>query len=171
MSNLLLQQIEFQTEETSFGTWQRHLSVGGRYYAEFKSHRRVFGMPLVHYTHGRNPQTGGRTIAVGVVAVGRIAVGVFPVGQLAIGLCPVGQLSLGLILGIGQLATGVAAIGQVALGALFGAGQLATGYIAIGQLALGFYALGQAGFGAHVLSMKVKDAAARHFFRFLFGGR
>jgi hypothetical protein len=167
---VLLQKVEFQTEENALGTWQRYLSAGGRYYAEFKSHRRMFGMPLLHYTHGRNPRTGRRTIAVGVVAVGRIAVGVFPVGQVAIGLCPVGQLSLGLIFGIGQLATGVAAIGQLALGVLFGAGQFATGYIAIGQFALGFYALGQVAVGAHVFSMKVKDAAARHFFHFLFGG-
>jgi hypothetical protein len=170
MQNMLMEPVEFKVDQTSFGTWKRHLSVSGSYYAEFVSNARVLGMPLVHYTRGRNPQTGRRTLARGFVAIGRIAVGIFPVGQLAIGVCPVGQLSLGLLLGIGQLTTGVVAIGQMAFGALLGIGQFTTGYFAIGQIAVGYYALGQIGLGAHVWSMRVRDAAARRVFKFLWGG-
>jgi hypothetical protein len=165
MSNLLLQPIDLKTEQTAWGTWQRYLSAGGSYYAEFISHRRILGLPLLHYTSGRDPRTGRRKIALGIVAMGRIAVGFFPVGQLAIGLCPIGQLSLGLILGIGQLATGLCAVGQFALGIIFGVGQLATGFIAIGQMAMGYYALGQAAFGTHIVTAKSAAAALRHFLR------
>jgi hypothetical protein len=169
MSNMLLQPADFQTVQTALGTWHRHLSVGGDYYAEFTSHRRLLGLPLVHYTHGRHPQTGRRKTAMGIVAVGRIAIGVFAVGQLAIGFCPLGQLSLGLVVGIGQLALGLAAMGQIALADVFCIGQIAIGHIAIGQCAVGHYVLGQARYGAHILTMKGAVAAARHFFRMLTG--
>ena len=60
MKNLLLQPVEFKVERTAWGSWRRHLSEEGRYFAEFRSHAELLGWPLLHYTHGVNPQTGRR---------------------------------------------------------------------------------------------------------------
>jgi hypothetical protein len=165
MTNYLFQPVDFKIDQTRFGTWRQHLNESGSLFREFTSHASMFGLPLLHYTAGRNPETGRRKIAKGIFAIGRIAIGVFPVGQMAIGLCPIGQLSLGLVFGIGQLATGVFAIGQCAIGVLFGAGQLATGVIAVGQFALGGHVLAQRGFGRHVWDTVNADPAARDFFK------
>ncbi|MDP9174759.1 MAG: hypothetical protein M3O30_12965 [Planctomycetota bacterium] len=135
--------VEFKYQETALGTWKKHLNDRGQLFEEFVSHRKVFGLPLVHYTRGRNPLTGKGEIARGVFAVGRIAVGIFPVGQLAIGICPVGQLSIGLLFGAGQMATGLVAIGQLALGGFLGIGQFATGFLAIGQMGMGYHTIAQ----------------------------
>jgi hypothetical protein len=150
MQNVLQQPADYKIEKTSLGTWRRFLSPSGLSYAEFTSHRRYFGLPLVSYTSGRCPETGRCKMAKGVVAIGRFALGVVPIGQVAIGVFPIGQLSLGLVFGIGQLATGFFAVGQAAIGMVFGFGQLATGVVAIGQLALGWHVLAQIGVGAEV---------------------
>ncbi len=168
-TNLLLQPVDFKIEQTTLGTWKRHLTIGGSSYAEFMSTARMAGMPLVHITLGRNPETGHRKVAMGCIAIGRIAVGVVPIGQVAIGVCPIGQLSLGLLVGVGQLTTGIFAIGQMALGVLLGIGQFATGFYAIGQFGFGYYVLAQIGAGVHVWSTAVKDAVARRAFRFFLG--
>src|SRR5438874_2553821 len=105
MTNLLLEEIDYKVEETSFGTWKRYLNEAGLSYREFTSHRRWMGLPLLHYTAGRNPETGARKTAKGVIAIGRIAVGIISIGQLAIGVIAIGQLSFGLLLALGQLCT------------------------------------------------------------------
>jgi hypothetical protein len=152
MQNVLLEHVDYKVEETPFGTWRRFLSPTGFAYAEFTSHRRLFGLPLFSYTSGICPETGRRKMAKGVVAVGKSALGVVPIGQLAIGLFPIGQVSLGLIFGLGQFSTGLFAVGQFALGGLFGFGQFTTGVVAIGQLALGWHVLAQKGAGVSVWS-------------------
>ncbi|MEW6647752.1 MAG: hypothetical protein AB1450_11165 [Pseudomonadota bacterium] len=164
MQNLLLQPVDFQVEKTAWGTWRRHLSAQGSYYAEFASHAELLGWPLLHYTRGINPQTGRRTTARGVIAVGRVAVGGIALGQAAFGLCAIGQAGLGLLFGLGQAASGWYALGQLALGVEFGIGQLATGYTAVGQLALGEYVLAQLGIGSHLWTPEQSDpAAVAHF--------
>jgi hypothetical protein len=165
--NTLLQPVDFQIEQTPFGAWKRHRTAAGSYFAEFTSTRQIFGLPLFHYVTGKDPQTGRRKMAVGIVAIGRIAIGVFPIGQLAIGLFPFGQLSLGLIVGFGQLATGLISFGQIALGVLLGIGQISTGALAIGQFAIGYNVLAQRGFGVHVWDMVTRDPAVGRLFRFL----
>jgi hypothetical protein len=167
MTNMLNQPIVFQIQHTAWGTWKRHLTVAGSYFAEYESNARFLGMPLVHITRGRDPQTNRRKVARGVIAVGRIAVGIVSVGQLAVGVVPIGQLALGLLFSMGQFAIGAAALGQLAVGPLVAVGQFAVGYIAVGQMSAGFYALGQLGIGAHVWSTQIKDAAAIRFFRSL----
>jgi hypothetical protein len=169
LSNLLLQQVDYRTEQTPRGTWRRYLYPTGASYAEFRSHATVFGMPFIHYTSGVCPETGRRKTAKGFLAVGRVAVGVIALGQAAFGVVAVGQAGLGLLLGLGQAASGVVAIGQLALGGLFGIGQLATGAVAIGQLGLGQYVLAQVGFGEHTWTMETADPAAVEFFRALPG--
>ncbi len=95
MKNLLLEKVEYQIVKTRFGVWRRHLAPTGAYFAEFRSHGQVFGLPLLHYTRGICPDTGRRIVAKGVVAVGRLAVGGIAVGHASAGLVAIGQLGIG----------------------------------------------------------------------------
>jgi len=167
MANLLLEEVEYKIEETNFGVWRRYGYIDGTSYHEFTSHKSMFGIPLVHYTFGRNPETGRRVIAKGVIAVGRFACGIVAIGHASFGLLAIGQLAIGIVFELGQLSTGLAAIGQAAIAVLFGLGQLATGYIAIGQFGLGKYVLAQGGFGEFVWSAKRADPEAIEFFKSL----
>lgn len=167
MGNQLLEDVEYRIDETKFGIWRRYGYANGSSYHEFKSYKYMFGMPLVHYTYGKNPETGKRVIARGVIAVGRMACGLVAIGQASAGVFAIGQLAIGLGFGLGQLATGVWAVGQLAIGLLFGLGQFAIGYIAIGQFAFGAYALGQFGFGKFVYSVGRSDMEAVTFFKSL----
>ena len=165
MPNTFLEKIEYKIEETAMGTWMRYGYENGTSFHEFKSHIGLLGLPLIHYTYGKNPETGRRVVAKGVIAVGRIAYGIIAIGQVSIGLLAIGQLAIGLLFGLGQLSTGLAAIGQAAIGVYFGLGQLAVGQVAIGQLAYGKYVLAQFGFGENVLSIMRRDEPAFEFFK------
>ena len=167
MSNVRLKEIDFKTEETALGTWKHYLSESGQPYHEFTSRHRFAGIPLVHYTAGRNPESGSTKMAIGLIAIGQKACGVIAIGQLSFGLIAIGQLALGLAVGLGQGCTGLFALGQFSLGAIAGIGQFAIGTVAIGQKALGYYVLAQSGTGAHVWSQHVADPAARQFFHSL----
>ena len=167
VKNLLLEEVEYKIDETPFGTWRRFLYPNGQLFEEFVSHRAWFGMPLLHYTRGRSPETGKRVVAKGIIAIGRLALGIVAVGHASMGVVAVGQLSLGLLFGLGQASTGVVAVGQLAVAVYFGLGQFAMGHVAIGQFALGTYVLAQLGFGEHVWDMRGKSGAAEAFFRAL----
>lgn len=165
MANLLLEKVEYKVEETRFGIWRRYVYINGTSFHEFKTRKTMFGLPLIHYTYGRSPETGKRVCAKGVIAVGRIACGFIAIGQAALGLLAIGQLAIGVLIGLGQLSSGIAALGQVAIGAYIGVGQFVTGYIAIGQFALGKYVLAQLGIGEFVWSTRRFDPQAIEFFR------
>jgi hypothetical protein len=167
MRNLLLEPIEYRIDETPRGVWRRYLYTSGELFEEFTSHRRLLGVPFLHFTRGKSPETGKRVVARGIIAIGRQAVGVVAIGQAALGLLALGQLAVSPLLGIGQAATGVLAVGQLALGAAFGFGQLATGYVAIGQIGFGSYVLAQLGYGEHVYDSRGAAPAAQQFFRWL----
>jgi hypothetical protein len=158
-TNMLLQQIDYQVEETSWGTWRRFVYPTGSRFAEFKSRTGWGGMPLLHYTYGICPETGKRITARGFVAI----------GQVSIGLIAFGQLAIGLIFGLGQAATGAICIGQLAVSMIFAAGQICLGKIAIGQIVYGQYALGQLGWGDHVWDTRTIDPVAQDFFLKLIG--
>jgi len=162
-----MENIEYKIEETGFGTWRRYAYPNGSRFAEYRSHKIIYGLPLVHYAYGICPETGKRIIAKGIIAIGRIALGGIAIGQTSLGLIAIGQLGLGILFGLAQAATGFAAVGQVAIGIKFGLGQLATGAVAIGQLAIGKYVLAQLGFGEHVWSQKYADPGAVDFFKSL----
>jgi hypothetical protein len=168
-TNLLLQEIKYQVEDTAWGTWRRFLYPSGSRFAEFKSHRTWGGMLLLHYTYGICPETGKRITARGVIAVGRFASGFIAVGQVCIGLIAIGQLAIGLLFGIGQAATGTVCIGQLAVSLIFAFGQICVGKIAIGQIVYGQYALGQLGWGDHVWDTRAIDPVAQDFFLKLVG--
>jgi len=165
MPNTFLEKIEYKIEATAIGTWKRYGYENGTSFHEFKSHIGLLGLPLIHYTYGKNPETGRRVVAKGVIAIGRIAFGIIAIGQMSIGLLAIGQFAIGFLFGLGQLSIGLAAIGQVAIGVYFGLGQVAVGQVAIGQLAYGKYVLAQLGFGENVLSITRRDDAAFEFFK------
>jgi hypothetical protein len=168
MLNTLLEKPEYKIVKTALGTWRSFGYVNGTSFHEFKSDATLFGMPLIHYTYGRSPETGRRVCAKGVIAVGRLACGIIAIGHASMGIVAIGQLAIGLLFGLGQLSTGLAAVAQMALGVYFGLGQLATGYVAIGQIAFGKYVLAQIGFGEYVLSMARRDEQAIEFFKTFF---
>jgi hypothetical protein len=164
MPNLLLEKIDYKVTETKRGTWRRYMHPNGALYAEYVSRETMFGLPLLHYTRGRSPETGAHTVARGFLAVGRSAIGVIAIGRFAAGLLALGQLSAGII-GLGQLTGGLVAIGQFALGLALGLGQVATGFVCIAQIGIGIWVLAQAGIGEHLWTMRVRDPEAIELFR------
>lgn len=167
MKNMLLEKVEYKEDAGELGTWRRFVYPTGELFEEFTSYQSYFGLPLIHYTRGRCPETGKRIVARGIVAVGRLAVGGVAIGQASFGLIAIGQLAIGIAFGLGQASTGVLALGQLALGVLCGLGQFTAGYIAIGQVALGKYVLAQVGAGVHVWDAKTASPIAKQFFRSL----
>ena len=167
MANLLLEDVEYKTQVTNTGVWRRYAYIDGSSYHEFTSHIRIFGIPLLHYTCGKNPETARRVTARGIIAIGRFACGVIAIGHASFGLVAVGQLAIGIIIGLGQLSTGLAAVGQVAIAGYLGLGQFAASYAAIGQFGLGKYVLAQLGHGKFVWSTNRSDLEAIEFFKSL----
>ena len=165
MANQLLEPIEYKIDKTKFGSWRRYGYIDGSSYHEFTSHISFFGLPLIHYTQGRNPETGRRRVAKGVIAVGRLAFGIIAIGHASLGLIAIGQLAVGVIFGLGQLATGAVAIAQIALALIFGFGQFATGYVAIGQFVYAYYGLAQFGLGKYIHALNRSDLQAVEFFK------
>lgn len=165
--NLLLEEIQYKTDETALGVWRRFVYPNGDLFEEFVSHGRLLGLPLLHYTRGKCPETGKRVTAKGIVAIGRFAMGGLAIGHASMGVIAIGQLAVGLFFGLGQAATGLVALGQLALAAQFGIGQIATGCVAIGQIAFGQYVLAQFGIGQEVWDMRGVSPAAHQFFRSL----
>lgn len=164
MRNLFFEEVEYKIDETPRGVWRRFLYPDGQLFEEFVSHRRVRGLPLLHYTRGRCPETGKRVIATGVVAIGRLAVGVVAIGHASAGVIAVGQLAVGLLFGLGQASMGMFALGQLALAGIVGIGQVATGFAAVGQFGIGRYVLAQLGLGEHVWDMRGASPIAHQFF-------
>lgn len=165
LRNQLLEKVEFQETRTRAGTWRRFLWPTGELFEEYRSDQRFLGLPLIHFTRGRSPETGKRVVARGVIAVGRRAVGIFAVGQGALGVVAVGQASAALLLGVGQATLAPFAFGQAAIGLVVGLGQLATGWIAVGQVGFGKFVLAQFGLGTNVWDTHASSPEAEAFFR------
>lgn len=96
---------------------------------EYKSKRRICGVPLVHVHFSAN---GGLKVARGIIAVGNVAVGVVALGGFSLGILSLGGIGAGLLT-IGGLALGAVSIGGVSVGLL-----------AFGGCAFGVYAVGGA---------------------------
>ncbi|MBF0224421.1 MAG: hypothetical protein HQK76_03105 [Desulfobacterales bacterium] len=165
MENLLLNEVTYKVEETKLGKWRRYLWSNGELFEEFKSHKKILGMPFLHYTRGRNPETGKRIVAKGFIGIGRMASGFIAIGHAAWGIIAIGQMGLGLLFGLGQLSSGFLSIGQLSIGLFLGIGQFATGYIVVAQLGFGKYVLAQLGIGEYVWSPKRIDTEAVVFFK------
>jgi hypothetical protein len=94
---------------------------------EYKSHRRLLGLPVIHIATGRMEEGGYRS----GVATGWIAIG---------------DLACGILLSMGAIAVGGVSVGGIAIGGLAFAG-LACGVFSVGGLAVGGAAVGGAAFG------------------------
>lgn len=136
MANLLNSKVDYHVTRTAMGTWHRYLYESGALYREYKSHVTFFGVPLIHFVVGRNPETGYIDTARGIIAIGQKALGLVAVGQAVVGLVAIGQLAVGLLVGVGQATCGLLAVGQAAVG-----------LVVVGQFAAGGWVLAQLGFG------------------------
>jgi hypothetical protein len=165
MKNLLFEKIEYKIDETPRGVWRRFVYPDGSLFEEFVSHQQLGGLPLLHYTHGKCPETGRRIVARGVIAIGRMAVGLVAIGQASAGVFAIGQLAIGLLFGFGQATTGMIAVGQLAVAGIFGLGQIVTGCVAVGQIGIGRYVLAQVGYGDYVWDTRAASPIAQQFFR------
>lgn len=127
-------------EEAQGGTHEVPVVVNHYHYErwryEYKSKRKLWGMPLVHI----NLCANGLCWARGVIAIGNVATGLFSVGALSAGLFSFGAISLGL-LSLGALVFGLVSAGAVAVG-LLAWGGIAFGLVGIGGIAVGQYAVG-----------------------------
>lgn len=110
-------------------------------YKEYKSEKKIFGLPLYHIIVGKSFKE-----AKGVFAIGFRAKGIFSLGFISIGLFSFGLLSLGLlsfgVLALGLLSLGTFSVGMVALGAIC-LGVVSLGSVAIGLFSFGGIALGK----------------------------
>lgn len=128
-------------------------------YYEYRSNRRIFGLPLVHICFSHY----GFARAKGIIAIGNAAVGVVAVGGCSLGLLSLGGISAGLLLALGGLSLGLFSLGGVAVGG-FALGGLAvsqwmsvggcalSGGLAVGGYAQGHVAIGDAALGTYALT-------------------
>ncbi|NMB95662.1 MAG: hypothetical protein GYA02_03495 [Clostridiaceae bacterium] len=136
-----------------------------RPFREYKSERKLFGLPLVHIIranyaasvpHFRTVSTRGVNIggrydhmsyvyrlptARGVFAFGPKAKGIIAIGNLSAGFISIGNISTGLI-SIGNLSAGLFSLGNMALAILVTFGNLVAGTLAAGNAALGYASAG-----------------------------
>lgn len=166
MPNLQNTEIDYVIKETEQGIWRSYVYESGMSFREYRSKTEIMGLPLIHYTYGKSPETGKRIIAKGFIAVGRLSCGVIAFGHASLGLIAFGQLAAG-VLAFGQAAFGFVGLGQLAVMIVLGIGQIATGYMAIGQFAVGYYVLAQAGWGVHAWTMAVRDPEAYKAFKWI----
>lgn len=129
---------------------------GSFYCFEYRSQKKLFGLPLLHIVLGPalDPSTGRLRVAKGVIAIGGIAVGLLSMGGISVGL-----------ISIGGLAVGLAAIGGCALGLCLALGGMAIGFVAIGGAAVGYYTLGGSALGVHTLRANHQNPEAVGLFK------
>lgn len=127
---------------------------------EWKSKATLFGWPILHVAYGKNPRTGEKLVAKGVIAIGDMAVGGIAFGGLSFGIVSMGGVALGInafggvAAGIqsafGGVAFGGVTLGGMSIGAIanggnaiggFAYGGMANGYVAVGGQANGTYVL------------------------------
>ncbi len=114
---------------------------------EYKSERKVLGLPLVHIHLGHGNCRARGILAIGNSAIGLVAVGFASIGVVSVGLTAVGLLALGLVcaggISFGGVVLGlIAAFGGVAVSAGLTVGGIATGTYAFGKVASGYFSVG-----------------------------
>ena len=127
------------------------------HYKEYKSDKKLFGLPLYHIIVGKSLKEAKGVLAIGfrakgIFSLGFLSMGIFSFGLLSLGVISVGVLSLALlsmatfsfgVIAMGALAFGVISIGGISIG-LFSVGGLAIGkYFALGDHATGMVAIGK----------------------------
>lgn len=124
---------------------------------EYKSERKLFGIPLIHINIGVGAYRAKGIIAIGMAATGIISIGLASIGIISVGLAALGLLALGFFSG-GIFAGGAAALGLIAMGAvaigLMSFGAVSIGMFAFGALSVGGYvAVGAHAYGGIVIAM------------------
>ncbi|MBD7911918.1 MULTISPECIES: hypothetical protein [Clostridium] len=112
----------------------------GKYEYEYKSKRKIFGIPLVHIIKNRS----SFGVAKGIIAFGPISIGVISMGVVSVGALSFGALSLGLLIGIGGCSiSGILSVGGLALSGFASIGGFAAAkYFAFGGYAMADIAIG-----------------------------
>lgn len=119
---------------------------------EYRSKRKLFGLPWVHLATGVDPRTGRKRVAKGFFAAGDIAIGVFSAGGISVGVFSVGGICLSFI-GIGGLILSLLfGFGGLSLSPSLATGGVAIGTGAAGGLAMGHTAVGGLAIGNHTMS-------------------
>jgi len=113
---------------------------------EYRSAKKVFGVPLIHIAFSRDPAGKQMSVAIGIiaigdVAIGGVAIGAFTCGGIALGGISVGLVSfggvvLGLLTAMGGIAVGGFAVGGLAAGMVAAHGALDFAYLALAETAL-----------------------------------
>ena len=88
---------------------------------EYRSKRTLWGFPLIHVAHSRDPSGQRMRLARGIIAIGDMAVGVIAVGGFACGGVTIAGMSVGLV-----------SISGLSVGVLFALGGIARGGFAVG---------------------------------------
>jgi hypothetical protein len=155
---------------------QVRLATSGQLY-EYRSPRRLLGLPLVHVIGGRRPPGSPARTARGWIALGgERAVGVFFAwAPVAYGLFACGALSAGGF-ALGGAACGVFVFSGLGLGlftfsgtslAFVACGGIAVGYGAVGGMAVGRYAAGGYTHSTYEITDRRRDPEAIAFFNHL----
>jgi hypothetical protein len=130
--------LQSEVESLSTGDYLTAGWVGDRPDYEFRSAKTVFGLPLVHIAHSRDPSGKRMRVARGVIAIGDIAIGGVAIGAFSFGGITIGGMNIGLI-GFGGITLGLlTALGGVAFGG-FAVGGVAFGLSAFGALPLSLF--------------------------------
>ena len=130
---------------------------------DYRSQRTLWGRPLLHIATGRDPATGKRRVARGVIAIGTFARGVVAIGVFASGWIAIGVFAAG-ALALGGFAVGLLALAGSAVGLVFAMGKVAVGGLAMGGAAIGYLAYGDTARGVHAVDGKGIDQFAAEFF-------
>ncbi|MBZ9607462.1 helix-turn-helix domain-containing protein [Clostridium estertheticum] len=132
--------------------------INRRFHYEYKSKRKVFGIPLVHINIGLGIYEAKGIIAMGNISRGLISLGIVSLGMLsfgvvAIGLISIASIAIGILGALGGIAIGTIAIGGVAMGVIT-LGGLSIGMYSVGgcsiasEIAIGNYARGHIAIGS-----------------------
>ena len=110
---------------------------------EYRSPVTVFGLPLIHIAHSRDPDGARMRVANGLIAIGDVAIGAVAIGAFSFGGIAVGGISVGLVSLGGVVAGLLTALGGVAFGG-FAVGGFAAGWVgARGALPLSYLSLSE----------------------------
>lgn len=129
----------------------------------YRSKKKLFGLPLLHVVSGVDPQIGREPTAKGIVAIGGKAVGVFAFGGLASGFMAFGGIATGAI-AFGGLSFGLVSLGGLAIAIAIAIGGLSIAPISMGGNAIGHYAFGGKARGTYIIDGKTKTPEAEEFF-------
>lgn len=129
----------------------------------YRSEKKIFGLPLLHVVNEPDPVTGRRIIAKGVIAIGGQSLGIFAFGGVASGFMAFGGIAAG-VFAFGGISIGLCSWGGLALALIIALGGLAIGTVAIGGTSVGYYSFGSTAIGTHALGKNASSPKANDFF-------